>query len=644
MTRRTMLAALAAGLMTLAHGYIKSTKSVAMRDGVKLTTDFYLPLRLPTYPALLCRTPYDRSMPWIYAFYICDIEGYALVAQSLRGTGGSQGRPTFFLTDGWGTLRDGYDAVENIAGNWWSNKKVGMWGASAFGMTQYFAAGAVPPHLVTCVPMIAATSVYHEAAFPGGVFRKCLVENWLDQLGTPQLKDSAAAHPDYSTGYWGVADFPTRYADSRTPMFHIGGWYDIFTGYLDAFSNLQSRYHNQKLLIGPWGHGGMLGSRNQGDLVYPPNAAADTLALLGSMLDWFRYWLKGSNNGIMNKPRVQFYLMGDCSTQDTSRWNRWVLTDTWPLRNTSYVPYYVRSNGLLSTIPPGASEKADTFRYDPKNPCPTIGGREYMGLASGYGPKDQRPIESRPDVLVYTTPVLTAPVTVAGRLKMVIHGSSDRRDTDWMVRLCDVYPDGRSILVTDGALMARHRHGLDREDLLTPGVPDTFEVDLWSTALVFNAGHRIRVSITSSNYPRFERNPNTGGPFRRNDTLNTLVATNVVYHTSSMPTQLLLPVVNLDFGGIAEATSFGPLALDAARLHVISPARRPEIRLSLAQPELVRLSIRDVTGRVVEQVVNGFVPAGRTNYYPSPALAAGVYYVYLDAGEQPELRKMVITR
>lgn len=493
--------------------------------------------------------------------------------------------------------------------------------------------------------MIGATSLYHHSAFQGGEFRKQLVENWLDTVATPWFKDTVANHPNYTTSFWGLLDLSQRYAQAKYPMYHMGGWYDLYTdAYLDAFSALQARFHNQKLLIGPWGHGGMWGSVTQGDLTYPDNAAADTTFFLTQMLDWYDCWLRGKSNGIMTRPRVVYYLMGDVTTSDTTRWNRWISTDTWPVRNVSYQRWYLHQGGLLDLSVPAASEKPDTFRYDPKNPCPTIGGREYMGSPGNYGPKDQRPIESRPDVLVFTSAALSSPVKVVGKMKLVLFGSSNRLDTDWAVRVSDVYPDGRSILVTDGILMARHRHGFDREDLLTPGVADTFEVDLWSTALVFNQGHRIRVSVTSSNYPRFERNPNSGGPFRRNDTLATLIATNVVQHKAAMPSYLYLPVAPLDDAGGVMAETFELPRIGDDYLHVASPSSRPELWLALPGPAQAEVTIVDVSGRVVERVFAGVAGAGVTQLRPRSVLPAGVYYVRLKTAEDLGVRKLVVTR
>lgn len=628
------------------YAFIKETRMIRMRDGIRLVTDIYYPITsVPPWPTIISRTPYDRSVDSLYALLICDVKGYVLVMQNLRGTGGSEGDPMLFLSDGWGQLQDGYDAIGWIASQFWSNRKIAMLGASAHGMTQYYAAGALPPNLTCCAPMVAGPSLYHHVAYGGGEFRKALVETWLIGQGTPWLIDSVANHPNYDSLFWGYNDLSRRYNQCRYPMYHIDGWYDMYTdGVLEAFSELQGRFHNQKLFVGPWGHGSMWNVRQQGDLVYPPNSTVDDSFFIFQLLRWYDYWLKGDSNSIMRQPRVRFYLMGDCSSQDTTLGNHWVDADTWPLKTMRYAAYYLRQGGVLDTMGPNTSERPDTFQYDPMNPCPTIGGREFIGVPGGYGPRDQQPVEARSDVIVYSTPVFNEPLAVVGKCKMILYGSSNRRDTDWVVRVSDVYPDGRSILVTDHILMARHRLGLEREDLLTPGIADTFNIDLWSTAQVFNRAHRLRVSVTSSNYPRFERNPNTGNPFRRNDTLNTLVATNVVHHTLSLPSRILLPIVPLNSLNVVEGDLTGPSRQVSASLRILTPVARLSFQLTVHRSGYVDLAVFDVSGRKMEQVLKGFISQGIYQLSLKRSVPPGVYFVNLGRAGQRETRKIVVVR
>jgi putative CocE/NonD family hydrolase len=420
-------------------------------------------------------------------------------------------------------------------------------------------------------------------------------------------------------------------------MFHIDGWYDMYTdGVLETFSELQKRFHNQKLFIGPWGHGDAWGRREQGDLVYPPNAEMNELSFINMLLDWYDYWIK-NGGGPVPPPKVKFYLMGDCSTQDTLYWNRWVEADTWPLPQTIYRRYYLRENHLLDTIPPSVWA-IDTFIYDPANPCTTYGGREFIGLTHGYGPIDQRPIENRPDVLVFSTPPLTEPLYVVGKLKFVLYASSDCYDTDWAIRVTDVYPDGRSILVTDGILMARHRYGFDREDLLLPNVPDTFDIDLWSTAQVFNTGHRIRILISSSNYPRFEKNPNTGAPFRRNDP-NFVVATQKIYRTPGLPSHLLLPIIPNPFVAVQETSS-----KDYLIQNIIIPtiSRKPELKFILKACQDVEVKIFDVLGRRIYDFKNNYQPGPHD--LSLPEMPSGLYFVECSIGGDKVTRKITIIK
>lgn len=628
-------------LVSFSYAYQTDSTGVPMRDGIRLGTDIYLPFWFVPYltdgPVLLQRTPYERGWDSEYLTLLCDVLGYVLVVQNQRGYGDSEGDPMVFFTDGWGALQDGYDAIEWCADRWWCNGRVGMIGASAHGMTQYFAAGALPPHLVCCGPMVAAPNLYRDCAFTGGEFRKALVETWLSGIDTPWLIDTVCNHPLYDT-LWEVVDLSQRYDVANYPMFHIDGWYDMYTdGVLEAFTELQRRYHNQKLYIGPWGHGDAWGSRNQGDLVYPPNAEMSELDFLEMLLDWYDYWLNGNGN---TGWKVKFYLMGDCDTQDTTNWNHWVEADTWPLPQVEYKTYYISENGLLDTIPPSITA-IDTFIYDPADPCTTYGGREFVGLDNGYGPINQNPIEGRSDVLVFSTPPLPAPLTVIGKLKFVLYAASDCYDTDWTVRVTDVYPDGRSILVTDDILKARHRHGFDREDSLVPGVPDTFNIDLWSTAQVFNAGHRLRVIISSSNYPRYEKNPNTGAPFQRDDSVF-VVATQSIYRSPAMPSHLLLPILP-GSGPYVEENGVCPISNHVFRISVPTISKAPEINLQLYRNSDVQICLYDAAGRYIWAHEKSNMLSGLYKLRLSQ-LSSGVYFIHSKVDNIMEVKKIIVVK
>jgi hypothetical protein len=349
------------------------------------------------------------------------------------------------------------------------------------------------------------------------------------------------AHPYYDE-FWENYDLSTRYHLVNVPIYHLGGWHDLYTdGTIDAFVGIQTRgaegaFGNQKLCMGPWSHNWEgLDSQIQGELIFPKNSVIN---LVEETFNWFDYWLKGE--GKMDEHCVRYYVMGECDivggefrASPDAPGNEWRYSNSWPPENIS-TSFYFHEDGSLNTVAPVSYETPSSYLYDPSNPVPTIGGRN-MNIPGG--PRDQRPIEERDDVIVFTTPPLTKPVEVVGNIKARIWASSSALDTDWSVRLCDVYPDGHSMLVADGILMARHRN----KELLTPGEIYEFEIDLWSTAIVFNKGHRIRVSVTSSNYPRFERNPNTGEPFHRNTTY--VVAENTIYHDVDHPSHIILPII-----------------------------------------------------------------------------------------------------
>ncbi len=588
-------------LSTSIFAYTEDSTMVMMRDSVNLATQIYLPeFRPPPYPVVLQRTPYNRRESDL-TIVICDLFGYAFVSQNVRGMRESEGDPMVFLTDGWGDLQDGYDCIEWVVEQPWCNGKVGMMGASAPGMTQYMAAGAMHPNLTMICPILAGPSMFHHVAYQGGVFRKVLVENWLTGISTPWLIDTVANHYHYDS-LWAQVDLTTLYDSVEVPTFHIAAWFDMYTdGQIEAFQRMNAIHGNNKLLIAPCGHGDAVGTVEQGDLVFPPNALVGETELINIARNWYDYWLYDSPTGIMDEPAVQYYLTGDCDTEDTTLFNRWMFSDVWPPEGTEYVEFYLHKSGLLDTLQP-MTASADSFIYDPEDPSPTIGGREFIGMdAIGYGPKDQAPlVESRPDVLIYSTPILDEPMSVTGKIKLILHAESNRIDTDFAVRVTDVYPDGRSILMTDGILRARFRNGLDSETFLTPGVPDTFEIDAWSIGHVFNTGHRIRIVISSSNYPRFSKNPNTGAPFVRDDP-TTLIAENIVHMSPEMPSHLLLPISPLIPAQIAET---GALPENIAVQSYPNPFNS-SCRISIESGEhgVESVDIYDVAGRIVKRLV-----------------------------------------
>jgi predicted acyl esterase len=533
----------------------RSTHMVLMRDGVThLSTAVYLPARHGAFPVMLYRTPYDKESDNGGGAYIPN--DYAMVAQDTRGRFASEGVDRIFHDDAWGEHQDGYDTVAWIVSQPWSDGRVATFGGSARGITQYMLSGTDHPDYVCGVPVVGSPNLYAHGFFQGGGFRKAMVENWMNGQGSIDYLPVIEAHPNYDD-YWEVNDLTTRASLVDARLMNIGGWYDIFSqGTIDGFTLLQysggpGALGNQKLIVGPWTHGGFSGTQ-QGQLNYPPNAT-DYTGFMSSG-EWYRYWIDGVDNGIMGRPAVLYYTMGDVDAA-AAPGNEWKWSDVWPPPAVP-VPVYLHRNGLLSEDFPADDVPADSYLYDPLNPVPTLGG---ANLTIPAGPYDQSALESRPDVLVYSTPVLLAPVEVTGRILARLWASSDAPDTDWTVKLTDVYPDGRSMLVLDGILRARHRESMESEVFMEPGGVYLFEVDIWSTSIVFNRGHQIRIAISSSNDPRFDPNPNTGHPFRADD--ETQVAHNTIHRDAMSPSYVLLPVVKDTSGGCATLTEPGTLVV-----------------------------------------------------------------------------------
>jgi putative CocE/NonD family hydrolase len=426
-------------------------------------------------------------------------------------------------------------------------------GGSARGITQYMLAGAVHAAHVCGLPVVGTPDVYAHAIYQGGGFRKALAENWLADQGSLDYLPVLVSHPNYDE-YWETNDLNTRASMVDARLLHAGGWYDVFgQGTIDGFTMLQysggaGALGNQKLVMGPWTHEGS-DVLQQGELVYPPNAT--DYASYITEAEWYEYWIDGVDNGVMDRPAVLYYTMGDVDAP-AGPGNEWKWSETWPPPAVP-VPIYLH-DGLLSEAYPAAGAPSDAYLYDPLDPVPTVGG---ANLTIPAGPYDQSAVESRSDVLVYTSDLLLEPLEVTGRVRARLWASSDAPDTDWTVKLTDVYPDGRSMLVLDGVLRARHRLSMESETFMEPGGVYLFEVDLWSTSIVFDAGHRIRIAVSSSNDPRFDPNPNTGHPFRA-DT-ETQVAQNTIHRRAAGPSHVLLPVVKDAAGGCATLSEPGTL-------------------------------------------------------------------------------------
>lgn len=558
---------------------IEGHVAVPMRDGVKLYADVYRPRREGRFPTLITRTPYGVQRDGMHEAVIRFAQhGYAVVVQDTRGRYESEGAWDPFRNE----ANDGFDTVEWAAGQAWSNGKVGMHGGSYLGHVQWQAATMAPPHLTTIFPVLASTSIYHNTFFHGGAFKLALAFGWgavrmpnrimnpqywhTESYAPQELKydqivwtlpltelDLASSgqrvgffrdwlkHQSYDS-YWKAISDEERFGKVRVPTYSLGGWFDLLVGgTINGFRGVRANgataaaREGAKLIIGPWGHGP---TRKYGDVDFGPTAMRDLFDL---ELRWNDRHLKGIQNGIDREAPVELFVMGV---------NKWAQFADWPVPGTRFTPLYLtsggqansaRGDGRLQFEVPGAGK--DGYEYDPRNPVPSVGGNDCCGAPFPAGPRDQRPVEARQDVLVYSTEILKEPVTIAGPVEMRLFAATDGRDTDFVTKLVDVFPDGSAINLAEGILRARFHRGLDRMELLEPGKMYEFVIDMRGTANVFQPGHRIRVDVTSSNFPQYDRNPNTGEDLGVSARVRT--AKQTVFHGGAGRSHIVLPVVTL---------------------------------------------------------------------------------------------------
>lgn len=561
---------------------------VTMRDGTVLRADVYRPDTAEKYPTLLVRIPYDKSNPR-YCPMLDPIRmaknGYVVVQQDCRGVGASAGELTPFINE----PKDGYDTVEWAAVQPWSNGKVGMYGVSYLGLTQWAAAKEQPPHLMAIFPGMIGPNPRDFLFTTGGAFQLHAAQLWALHMSAlvlankppepsqrmkiadlimngwdnlkeeakllplkkwPLIKETGLAdfyfdwleHPD-NDEYWKEREH-ALYEKTTVPAYFVTSWYDINLSTLSNYKGMKERGGSEqarkgsKLLVGPWIHEAIL-LQQVGDIDFGIRSLYATIDLVGIHLRWFDYWLKGVNNGIMDEPPVRIFVMGD---------NTWRSENEWPLARTQYTKFYLNSggqanslkgNGVLNTEPP-TNEKTDTFKYDPRDPVPTKGG-SILTLTRLAGAMDQREVEERQDVLVYTTSPLEQDIEVTGPIVVVLFAASSAKDTDFTAKLVDVWPDGKAYILTDGIVRARYRDSDLKQSLIEPGKVYQYTIDLFATSNVFKVGHRIRVDISSSNFPRYDRNPNTGHPIGQDAELE--IAVQTIFHDKERPSHIVLPII-----------------------------------------------------------------------------------------------------
>ena len=553
-----------------------------MRDGVVLRADIYRPTADGQFPVLLQRTPYDKRGGVDFGLKAA-ARGFVAIIQDVRGRYTSDGEFYTFKNES----NDGYDTVEWAAALPYSNGKVGMWGGSYVGATQMLAAIVHPPHLAGICPVVTASNYHDGWTYQGGAFEQWFNESWTSGLSqdtfhrgvvkntnavmgawklplaryplfnfadpsAAPISTSAVApyfldwlaHPSYDE-YWKQLAIEEHYADISVPVLHIAAWYDIFQGGslrnyvgIKTHGGSEAARRGQHLLVTIGGHAG--GGRTIGDVDF--GAAAAEYDEDDLTLKWYQYLFQGVQNEFAGKS-VKIFVMGA---------NQWREEDDWPLARAQSTKYFLhstktanslRGDGGLSTMPP-RSESSDRYVYDPSNPAPTIGGPlccDSDHLAPR--PRDQRAVEARDDVLVYTTPAFAQDTEITGPVSLELFAQSSAVDTDFEAKLVDVAPDGFARNLTEGIIRARYRNSQEKPELMNPGQVYKFAIDLWSTSNVFLKGHALRLEISSSNFPRFDRNLNTGEV--QAWAQKYVSATNTVYHDAEHPSALTVPVVKM---------------------------------------------------------------------------------------------------
>jgi len=563
--------------------------AIPVRDGKTLQADIYHNGGRMAKPVILVQTPYNKalyrvtlSLPTNRTFPL-DTARYHYVFVDWRGFYASSDA----AAAGYDRGLDGYDIVEWIAAQDWSDGKIGTYGGSALGAIQFQTARHHPPHLVCAMPMIIDYRTEYSDYFYGGVLRREHVET-MEKLGFVTV--SFITSRPVENAVWDIVRQGSDYPDEiAVPLLMVSGWYDHYPSeILRAFTDLRQRSDpsvrdKHKLIMGPWLHDGV-DREKQGELVYPGTESIAREAAL----QFFDYHLHGAKNGWPLRPVLRYYQMGD---------NSWEETEQWDDASAAEQAWYLHADGSLSTGLPAASDPPRSFRFDPRDPSPSHGGARFNPFDSSVdpGPRDIRTlVENRDDVLLYTSAELEEDVRVRGAMFVDLHVQSDRRDTDFSVRLCDVYPDGRSVILTDGILRARFREGTDREVLLEEGIPAALRIPLQDIAHTFLKGHRIRLVVGSADYPRFDINLNNGGAMY--ETGDTLVAENSVLHAPGSVSRLVLRTARpLRADAPPAAHSAGILS---AYPQPYAPVTGPLRITCTADREVADILVVDILGRV----------------------------------------------
>ena len=539
-----------------------------MRDGVKLYAALYRPAQGESFPVILARTVYSTQHPW-YVESACRFAraGYATVLVDSRGRYESEGEFRPYVCE----VEDGIDTQNWIAEQAWCDGNIGMFGRSYVGFTQLLPAPFRCPAVKALVPQANQEDNYGHMRYNGvlqlqnamnfvwmgnrtnqmishggpidmeQVNRRLPLLTALDDFAERSFYREVVEH-DCFDEFWKAHSMKGRYAECETPAYFQTGWYDnlvhegfkCFRGWSQETRTEDAR-RRSKLLVGPWPHNPMGSARPFGDVDFGPNAGMD---LTGEHLRWFDQRLRGVDTGIDDEPPIRIFVMGE---------NAWRFEHEWPLARTQFTKFYLHStgranlaqgDGRLSTAPP-QDEPVDSFTYDPNDPVPTHGGPSMFPV--NHGPLDRRHLECREDVLLYSTEPLAADIEVTGPIELTLYAASSAPDTDFTGALVDVHPNGKAIILTDGIIRARYRESFEQPSLIEPGRVYKYTFALWETSNLFRTGHRIRLEISSSNFPRFDRNQNTG--HKPGVDAEIAIAEQAIHHDRQQPSHLVLPVV-----------------------------------------------------------------------------------------------------
>jgi uncharacterized protein len=539
---------------------------VPMRDGISLSADVYLPLGGSSLPTIVQWTPYESTRERFISWGIWFAQrGYAAVVVDVRGRYESDGQFTAWEYDG----QDAHDTVTWAAGEQWSNGRVGTWGRSYGGLVQWQLAHLGHPNLLCIAPQVIHDDYFWDGYWTGGAFQLALTlgaaalwSSAMSLITGPSARDivlndrvfghlplieldevTIGRKVDYWRLWWEHQEndeywqqFRHRPEKVDVPIFQQGGWFDPYSGsHLRSFAQIGERLPN-RVLMGPWSH-----EEDVEDFRGDVDLSAAVTVIRDHELVFYDRFLKEESNDWDARPPLELFVLGA---------NEWRGEHEWPLARTEFSPWYLRGGGVLDRDVPRSDEPADRYVYDPADPVPTIGGvNSVLTMTQGAetpvrpGPIDQRELERRDDVLVYTSEPLERDLEVIGPIEMVLYAASSAKDTDFIVRLCDVHPDGRSIFVTEGILRARYRNSNegDSTELLEPGEVAEYRIRCYPAAIVFKQGHRLRIDVTSSSFPRFSRNLNNGEDVGTSTRM--VVAEQTVLHTDVYPSHVLLPVI-----------------------------------------------------------------------------------------------------